>query len=110
MNRYWLIDAHPSAHHDCGQMEPLGKRRCIELRREGARLPPDSAHLFPGSVESERTADITQGLYVVMTERWHWRKPLAITIVALLLVIDLSFLGASALKLLQGGWVTLASR
>jgi KUP system potassium uptake protein len=47
-------------------------------------------------------------LYVVMTERWHWRKPAAIAFVALFLAIDLAFFGANALKLLQGGWVTLA--
>ena len=47
-------------------------------------------------------------LYIVMTERWHWRKPLAIAIVALFLVIDVSFFGANALKFVQGGWLTLA--
>ena len=47
-------------------------------------------------------------LYVVMTERWHWPKPAAIAVMALFLAIDLAFFGANALKLLQGGWVTLA--
>ena len=46
-------------------------------------------------------------LYVVMTERWHWRKPTAIAFVVVFLAIDLSFFGANALKLFQGGWVTL---
>ena len=47
-------------------------------------------------------------LYVVMTERWHWPKPAAIAVTAVLLTVDLAFFGANALKVLQGGWVTLA--
>ena len=47
-------------------------------------------------------------LYVVMTERWRWPKPAAIALTATFLLIDVSFLGANALKILQGGWVTLA--
>jgi KUP system potassium uptake protein len=47
-------------------------------------------------------------LYIVMTERWHWRKPAAVAIVVVFLAIDLAFFGANALKILQGGWVTLA--
>jgi len=47
-------------------------------------------------------------LYVVMTEVWHWAKPLSLAVVALFLLIDVSFFGANALKVMQGGWVTLA--
>jgi KUP system potassium uptake protein len=47
-------------------------------------------------------------LYVVMTERWQWPKPAALAVMALFLTIDLAFFGANALKLMQGGWVTLA--
>jgi KUP system potassium uptake protein len=47
-------------------------------------------------------------LYVVMTERWRWPKPAAVAVVALFFTIDLAFFGANALKVLQGGWVTLA--
>jgi len=47
-------------------------------------------------------------LYVVMTEVWHWAKPIAIGVVALFLLIDMAFFGANALKIMQGGWVTLA--
>ena len=46
-------------------------------------------------------------LYVVMTERWQWSKTTAATIVLVFLTIDLAFFGANALKLAQGGWVTL---
>ncbi len=47
-------------------------------------------------------------LYVIMTERWRWPTPAAITVMMLFLTIDVAFLGANALKLMQGGWVTLA--
>jgi KUP system potassium uptake protein len=47
-------------------------------------------------------------LYVVMTEVWKWRKPLVLGIVAVFLLIDVAFFGANALKIAQGGWVTLA--
>ncbi len=47
-------------------------------------------------------------LYVVMTERWRWPKPAAVVVMSLFLVIDLAFFGANALKVFQGGWVTLA--
>jgi KUP system potassium uptake protein len=47
-------------------------------------------------------------LYVVMTERWQWPKPAAVAVMIVFLTIDLAFFGANALKLVQGGWVTLA--
>jgi KUP system potassium uptake protein len=47
-------------------------------------------------------------LYVVMTERWHWPKAAAGAVTAVFLAIDLAFFSANALKILQGGWVTLA--
>jgi KUP system potassium uptake protein len=47
-------------------------------------------------------------LYVIMTERWQWPRPVAGLVMAVFLTIDLAFFGANALKLVQGGWVTLA--
>jgi KUP system potassium uptake protein len=47
-------------------------------------------------------------LYIVMTERWHWPKAGAAALMVLFLIIDVAFFGANALKILQGGWVTLA--
>jgi KUP system potassium uptake protein len=47
-------------------------------------------------------------LYVVMTERWKWPKPIAMSVMAVFLIIDGAFFGANALKVLQGGWVTIA--
>jgi KUP system potassium uptake protein len=47
-------------------------------------------------------------LYVVMTERWKWPTLAAASVMALFLTIDVAFFGANALKVAQGGWVTLA--
>jgi KUP system potassium uptake protein len=47
-------------------------------------------------------------LYVVMTELWRWPKPAAAAVMTLFLIIDGAFFGANALKIMQGGWVTLA--
>jgi KUP system potassium uptake protein len=47
-------------------------------------------------------------LYVVETERWGWPRPWALAMLAVFLTIDLAFFGANALKIMQGGWVTLA--
>src|SRR5687767_13432090 len=47
-------------------------------------------------------------LYIVETERWHWPKPGALLVMLLFLTIDVAFFGANALKILDGGWVTLA--
>ena len=47
-------------------------------------------------------------LYIVMTERWRWPKAGAILVMLLFLSIDVAFFGANALKILDGGWVTLA--
>ena len=46
-------------------------------------------------------------LYVVMTERWKWPRRTALSLMGTFLVIDLAFFGANALKIMQGGWVTL---
>jgi KUP system potassium uptake protein len=43
-----------------------------------------------------------------MTERWHWPRAAAVSVLVVFLTIDLAFFGANALKLFQGGWVTLA--
>jgi KUP system potassium uptake protein len=47
-------------------------------------------------------------LYIVMRERWQWPRPVAVSVMSLFLAVDLAFFGANALKVLQGGWVTLA--
>jgi KUP system potassium uptake protein len=47
-------------------------------------------------------------LYVVETERWRWSRLVALPVMLLFLGIDSAFFGANALKIVQGGWVTLA--
>jgi len=46
-------------------------------------------------------------LHVIAVERWHWPKPLVFCVTAVLLTIDLTFLGANLLKVFQGGWLPL---
>ena len=40
--------------------------------------------------------------------RWQWSWPKVIGLGALFLIVDLSFFGANALKIMHGGWVPLA--
>jgi KUP system potassium uptake protein len=47
-------------------------------------------------------------LYVIMRERWGWPPGAALAVTIVFLAIDVSFLGANLLKILDGGWVTLA--
>jgi KUP system potassium uptake protein len=44
---------------------------------------------------------------VVARERWRWALPAVISLVALFLVVDLAFWGASLLKIPSGGWFPL---
>jgi KUP system potassium uptake protein len=46
-------------------------------------------------------------LHVVATERWKWPLPVALVVTGVFLSIDLAFLGANALKIMQGGWLPL---
>jgi KUP system potassium uptake protein len=47
-------------------------------------------------------------LFVVMTERWNWKYPLAVGVTAIFLIIDGAFLGANLLKIPFGGWLPIA--
>lgn len=44
---------------------------------------------------------------VCARRRWGWSKPAALALTGAFLAVDLSFLGASATKVLDGGWVPL---
>jgi KUP system potassium uptake protein len=46
-------------------------------------------------------------IYVVMRRLWQWPEWLAVAIATPLLLIDLTFLGANALKIPDGGWFPL---
>lgn len=47
-------------------------------------------------------------LAVVMRRIWKWSLPLVGAIIAAFLVLDISFFSANALKIIEGGWVSLA--
>ena len=44
---------------------------------------------------------------VVVRRQWKWSWPIAALVTSLLLIIDLSFLGANVLKIPHGGWLPL---
>ena len=44
---------------------------------------------------------------IVATKQWHWSVRAAIALFGLLFLIDLSFLAANSLKVVQGGWLPL---
>jgi KUP system potassium uptake protein len=46
-------------------------------------------------------------LFIVMLRIWRWRLAAAIGIISFFLVIDVSFLSANVLKVVEGGWVSL---
>ena len=46
--------------------------------------------------------------FIVMWKVWRWPIFLAAAVMAPLLVVDLTFLGANMLKVMEGGWVPLA--
>ena len=45
--------------------------------------------------------------YEICVTRWNWPRWRALSLAAVFLAIDLAFLGANVLKVLQGGWVPL---
>ena len=45
--------------------------------------------------------------YVVARRRWSWPAPLALTVAAFFVTIDLAFFGANMLKIAHGGWFPL---
>jgi len=47
--------------------------------------------------------------YVVARMRWGWSRPKAASLVALFLVVDLTFFSANVIKVLQGGWLPLVT-
>jgi KUP system potassium uptake protein len=46
--------------------------------------------------------------FIVIWKGWHWSLPAAAALIVPFLVIDLTFLAANLLKVVEGGWVPLA--
>lgn len=47
-------------------------------------------------------------MFVTMRRIWQWNLALCIAVAAFFLIIDVTFVGANLLKVLEGGWVPLA--
>ena len=46
--------------------------------------------------------------FVVIWKGWHWSLPAAAALIVPFLLVDLTFLAANLLKVMEGGWVPLA--
>ena len=46
-------------------------------------------------------------MFVAMREIWKWRLPVSIAVAGIFICIDIAFLSANLLKLMDGGWVPL---
>jgi KUP system potassium uptake protein len=46
-------------------------------------------------------------IFLAMREVWGWRLPLALAVAGTFVVVDLSFVTANLMKVLEGGWVPL---
>jgi KUP system potassium uptake protein len=46
-------------------------------------------------------------VYIAMREVWGWSLPVSLAVTGLFIVVDLSFVGANLIKVLEGGWVPL---
>ena len=46
-------------------------------------------------------------MFIAMREVWGWSLPLSIAVAGLFVVVDLSFVAANMMKVVEGGWVPL---
>jgi KUP system potassium uptake protein len=46
-------------------------------------------------------------VYLAMREVWGWSLPVSLTVAGIFIVVDLSFVVANLMKVLEGGWVPL---
>lgn len=64
------------------------------------------AHAYGVAVTGTMLID-TLLLSIVVFKVWHWKKPLGLAMLALLLTIDSSFFLATSTKIVHGGWFPL---
>lgn len=64
------------------------------------------AHAYGVAVTGTMLID-TLLLSIVVFKVWHWKKPLGIAALALLLTVDSSFFLATSTKIVHGGWFPL---
>jgi KUP system potassium uptake protein len=58
-----------------------------------------------GAASSSRSALTTVLLFLTMREIWRWSLPAAIVTAGVFVIVDLTFVSANMIKVLQGGWV-----
>jgi KUP system potassium uptake protein len=46
-------------------------------------------------------------MFLAMREVWHWALPVSIAVAGLFVIVDLSFVSANMMKVLEGGWFPL---
>jgi KUP system potassium uptake protein len=46
-------------------------------------------------------------MFVAMREIWHWSLPLALAVAGVFVTVDVSFVSANMMKVLEGGWFPL---
>jgi KUP system potassium uptake protein len=46
-------------------------------------------------------------MFIAMREVWGWSLPLSIAVAGLFVIVDLSFVAANIMKVIEGGWVPL---
>lgn len=64
------------------------------------------AHAYGIAVTGTMLID-TLLLAIVMTKVWHWKKPVVIPLISVLLTVDLAFFLSTCTKILHGGWFPL---
>lgn len=64
------------------------------------------AHAYGIAVTGTMLID-TILLGIVMTNVWHWKKPVVVPLISVLLTVDLAFFLSTCTKILHGGWFPL---
>ncbi|HUR70179.1 MAG TPA: potassium transporter Kup [Candidatus Thermoplasmatota archaeon] len=104
------VEIRHTSEHEMGQIYVPPVNWLLMISTVGLVLAFRSSSALAGAYGVAVATDmvITSILfYVVAREHWGWNKWGLRALVALFLVVELSFLGANTLKILQGGWFPL---